>query len=348
MERGVRLKGIKRITSKGRVYIYRTVRGKMVRLPDLPENHPEFLQAYLDAENLTPTDASLSALVECFIASRDFQRRKDTTRAVWRRRLDQIKIQYGKAPVAKLETQHINKALRKLTPGAARSERTIWRALMAFAVQEGWRYDNPAKDAYTATQKAAPHVAWSPSEIAAYRAHWPIGTPERQGMEVLFWTGARCVDAVAIGWQNVKNGYLEFEQEKTGGVAVVPITADVDHWLEKDRKLFLSAVSPEMLFITVGKTRARSVKGLSNLISKAARASGLVKRTAHGLRKSRAIALVEAGWTPSEIGAWTGHESLQEISHYTRDANKRALVSVKQTGKLAPDDLQVIENKDKI
>lgn len=344
MGQGFRLKGIKRKKSRGRVYVYRVVRGKHVRLPDLPENHPEFLRAYLDAEKVSPADTSLAALVECFLASRDFQRRKETTRAVWRRRLDFIRQQYGKAPVADLETQHVNKALRKLSPGAARSERTIWRALMSFAVQEGWRHDNPARDAHVATQKVTPHAAWSEGDIAKYRAYWPVGTPERQSMEVIYWTGTRCVDAVAIGWQHVEGGFLKFTQEKTDGTAVVPITADVDAWLEKDRRLFLQAASPDLLFITI-RNRARSVKGLSNLISQAARKAGLEKRTAHGLRKSRAIALAEHGWTPHEIGAWTGHESLQEIAHYTREANKTRLVSGKQLGKHGPDKFQVIENK---
>ncbi|MEP2394810.1 MAG: hypothetical protein ABJH94_22425, partial [Paracoccaceae bacterium] len=44
------------------------------------------------------------------------------------------------------------------------------------------------------------------------------------------------------------------------------------------------------------------------------------------LRRARAVILAENGWTPHQIGAWTGHESLAEVSHYTRDANKRSMV----------------------
>jgi len=32
-------------------------------------------------------------------------------------------------------------------------------------------------------------------------------------------------------------------------------------------------------------------------------------------------------WTPHQIDAWTGHESLSEIAHYTRKANRRNLVT---------------------
>lgn len=334
MGRGVRLKGIKIIRKPdGRIYKYRRVRGKLVPLPNLPENHPDFLRAWIEAEEIAPRDDSLAALIGLFLASADFKTRKATTQQVWRRRLAHMQTEYGKAPVAKLTTTHIEKALRKLSPGAARSERTIWRALMAYAKAEHWRSDNPAKDAEIRPMKSKPHEPWTGPEIKAFRARWPLGTPQRQAFEVIFWTGARCVDAVKIGWQHVgPDGVLSFIQEKTEGEAVVPITAPVDRALDPDRRLFLDAASDELLFIMTAYGRSRSVKGVSNLISNAARDASLTGRTAHGLRKSRAIILAELGWTPHQIGAWTGHESLHEVTHYTRAANKRALISGNSTG----------------
>ncbi len=70
-----------------------------------------------------------------------------------------------------------------------------------------------------------------------------------------------------------------------------------------------------------------------------------------GTRKRAALALgidmprTDSGWTPHQIGAWTGHESLQEIAHYTRDANKKALITGKQTGKPRLIKSQVIDFK---
>jgi hypothetical protein len=59
--------------------------------------------------------------------------------------------------------------------------------------------------------------------------------------------------------------------------------------------------------------RPRSEKAISNWFSEAAREAALRGYTAHGLRKTRAIALAEAGATHHQIGAWTGHDSLKEI-----------------------------------
>jgi integrase len=51
-----------------------------------------------------------------------------------------------------------------------------------------------------------------------------------------------------------------------------------------------------------------------------------VQKSAHGLRKALAIALADAGATTHQISAWTGHESLKEIEHYTRQSNRRRAV----------------------
>lgn len=286
----------------------------------------------MEAGDAVTHDGSLGALIGQFTASDEFRSRKASTQAVWRRRLKTMQVLYGKAPADRVAAEHVQKALRKLTPGAARSERTIWRALFAFAVREGWRKDNPARHVEIARAKTVPHETWTDADIAAFRDHWRAGSPERQAMEVIYWTGARCVDAAHIGWQKVRGGVLEYVQEKTGGTAVVPITAEVEPFLEADHAHFLAAAAPEMLFILTTTGKARSVKALSQLVSRAAREAGLVGKTAHGLRRSRGVQLAENGWTPHQIGAWLGHESLHEVSHYTRDANKRALVMGNRSG----------------
>ena len=52
-----------------------------------------------------------------------------------------------------------------------------------------------------------------------------------------------------------------------------------------------------------------------------------VERSAHGLRKSRAIQLAEGGATELQIGSWTGPTTLREIVRYTRQRNRRAAVA---------------------
>jgi integrase len=80
-----------------------------------------------------------------------------------------------------------------------------------------------------------------------------------------------------------------------------------------------------MTFLATRQGASRSHKALGHLVAKAARAAG-VEKSAHGLRKYRAAALAEAGATAHQIGAWTGHESLAEIQHYVRSADRRRAV----------------------
>lgn len=57
--------------------------------------------------------------------------------------------------------------------------------------------------------------------------------------------------------------------------------------------------------------------------------------TAHGLRKAHAAKLAEISATTHQIGAWTGHSSLSEIAHYTRNADQvRILTATGQVQKL--------------
>lgn len=47
-------------------------------------------------------------------------------------------------------------------------------------------------------------------------------------------------------------------------------------------------------------------------------------------------ALAEAGASAHQIAAWTGHESLSEVAHYTRSADKRrAVMGTNEDGTMA-------------
>jgi len=329
------LKGIKRISKpNGTVYVNRRVGHALIPLPNLPENSPEFLEAYIAAGKAEPARkikakaGTIAATIEAFKGSKSFGSRADSTQVVWARILDQMSEAYGVSEIRDLRTHHVNKDLAKVSVGAARPRRTIWRALLQYSKEQGEIETNPARDAVVPKYEAKPHQPWTAKEIEKFRKFWAVGTPERQAMEVVFWTGARCVDARTLGWQKVEDGVLEFVQQKTGGTAYVPITEEPPVPLKDDQKHFLACLGNDMIWITTRNGRPRSQKALSQIISAAASKAGLPEdRSAHGTRKSRAISLVYAGWSPHQIGARTGHDSLKEIEDYTKDVNKRALVS---------------------
>lgn len=340
MRRGLPLKGIKVVVKPGgRRYLYRRVGAALVPLPDLPENHPDFIAAYVAAGSVTPksraAEGSIAALCTAYLGSAEFYRMAPSTRAVWRRTLDRISAERGKALVKDLRQEHLRKDVRALTPGAAQNRLKAWRSILKYAVEEGWIGSDPSQGVKVQRGEVVPHRQWKDSEIATFRAYWPVGTMERTAFEVIYWTGARCVDAVTLGWQNVDaDGWLGFVQEKTGGPATCPIKT-LPAWasaMAVDHAALLEALpSDRLIWIVIGTGKPRSVKGLSQWMSASAKKAGLPDDcTAHGLRKARAAALAIAGATSSQIGAWTGHASLSEIAHYTRQADQKGILGAER------------------
>lgn len=342
MRRGVRLTGIKVVVkTNGRRYIYRRVGASLHRLPDLPENHPDFLAAYAAAGKAPAKPkgrhaaGSIGALIASYLNSRDYARLAPSSRAVWRRTLDRISAERGAGLLRDLRIDHLRKDIRPLSPGAAANRLKAWRSILRFAVEEGMIASDPSIGLKPPRGEVTPHRQWTLDEISVYREYWRQGTPERTAFEVVYWTGARCVDAARLGWQMVDaDGWLGYTQVKTGGPAACPVRA-LPAWaqgLADDHAAFLAALpARQMVWITTRTGKPRSVKGLSQWLSDAARKAGLPDDcTAHGLRKARAAALAETGATAPQIGAWTGHESLQEVAHYTKAADRKVILGAER------------------
>jgi len=342
MRRGIRITGIKVVTKKnGKRYIYRRVRGALIPLPDLPENDPRFLAAFVAAEKAAPPTKSrhasgtIGAACTAYLGSHDHRALAPSTRKSWRRTIDRINAERGRGKLCDLRPDHLRRDVRSLSPGAASNRLKAWRSVLKFAVAEGWISTDPSLGIKAPRGDVKPHRQWTRAEIDGFRTHWATGTPERTAFEVIFWTGARCVDAVRLGWQMVDaQGWLTFVQEKTGGPAVCPIRT-LPPWcapISSDHAAMLAELPTDRLQWIVTRTgKPRSVKGLSQWFSAAASTAGLPDDcTAHGLRKARAAGLAEINAGTQRTAAWTGHASLSEVAHYTRGADQRAILGAEQ------------------
>ena len=170
---------------------------------------------------------------------------------------------------------------------------------------------------------------WSEQEIAKFEQHWPIGTRQRLAFDLLLYTGQRSADVRVMTAGQVQSGYISLRQSKTDGALEIPIHPALAASLaaRKDNHLVL---------VTTQSGKPRSEKGFSNWISDAAKAAGIPGCSAHGLRKSAARRLAEAGCTVHEIMAITGHKSIKEVERYTRAVEQRAsadaaMLKVQQT-----------------
>lgn len=330
----VKLPRVHRVTKGGRLYRYHRVTRAL--LPDLPETHPDFVAAWAaeDAkgpQRSTRQSGTLGHAVEMAARSARFKVMSDGYRAMMRREFDSVASAYGTVKITSLAARHIRADLAKLDPVKANKRLRAWRIIFAEAIERTAIDTDPSLGIRKRAEGTTSRAAWTDAEIEAYRAHWPVGTSARGCFELLWWCGCRDSDAVAMTWSQIgADGVLTFRQKKTGGLAYVPWTAPLPRWArdwEQGRALAIEAVRAVapggFTMLEAAGGRARSTKGISNLISASARAAGVEGKTAHGLRVYRLTAMAEAGAPTQAIMSWGGHKTLKEAEHYTAAAGRK-------------------------
>lgn len=325
----VKLPHVQRIKRGSRLLKYH--RKTRARLPDLPEDHPDFIAAWAAEEarqdvTVRAKAGTLAALIEMFL--RDEPKMKtwsSSYRKSTMQHLHAIAETGGEAQARHIQTRHIQSNIDALPPNVANRRKKAWRALMAWGAKTGHIPADPALQVKGATVKTEGHKPWPAAMIAAFREKHPIGSEIRLGFETVYWTGARCVDARLIGPRSLDGGMICYRQKKTGGLAYVPFESVPPAFLSLGRDLdilrqCINRAGPRLYWTQTRTGQPRSQKGFSNWISDAAGPG----YSAHGLRKNRLMALAECGGTAIQLQAWCGHESMSEVETYIRAASRRS------------------------
>jgi len=318
-------------------------------MPAVPLRSSTFLQSYAEALTLWNTmqqdptctghtqvaPGSLAEAAAMYKASHGFSLLAPATRSVRRKRLEGMIDLYGAAQVAGLQATHVNKDLSRFDGHAQRNHLKMWRHFAKFLMAEYGIADPTDSVARAKVAQSDGHEPWSMDDIAVYRDAYAIDQSARLAMELLYWTGARCSDACRLGPEHVtKDGWLSFKQSKTGGQVDIPFNRPLPAFAQVDAgdlRMLHAAIDAQlvkhMTYLCTARGASRSEKAVSNWFAGKARDVGLQNRTAHGLRKSRAIRWAQAGSSSLQIGAWTGHTSLGEIERYCRKYSRRAALT---------------------
>ena len=214
-------------------------------------------------------------------------------------------------------------------PAAANEVRKILRALMQHAIQTGLRDNDPTRDVKPVKIKGDGFHSWTEEEIAQFEAKHPVGTKARLALGLLVNVGQRRGDTILMGRQHVRNGFIAVDQGKTGAKLEIPITEDL-------QAIIAATPCDNLTFLTTERGNRPTGKGFTDWFGKQCDAAGLLPRcTPHGLRKACARRLAEAGCSPHEIAAITGHVSLREVERYTKAVNQKRLAekAMARTGK---------------
>ncbi|MCG7522244.1 tyrosine-type recombinase/integrase [Ruegeria sp. Ofav3-42] len=317
---------------------------------DIPEDHPDFLAAYLNAENqngpkpqrgATPSAGTVAHAWWRFTKSDDFLELSDGYRSRMIAHGEAITQTGGKVPINQIRAYHIENDIADLDRAAARTRLKTWRKFLKWAhpklIEKNWamHVDMPK------AKKGERHKRWADEHIKAFRAKWAVDTPQRLAMELMLFTGMRICDAVRCGpgWVD-KDGWMAFKQQKTKGDVLIafdralPAFADAEA-LQHLNKCLEARTEKHMTWLATVHGTSRSEKAASNWFSDAARKAGLkdeARRTAHGLRDTCCARLAENGATSHQIMTWSGHETLDEAERYTKEADKKRMLSVDDSG----------------
>ena len=319
-------------------YYYRRKGFARVKLPGLPGS-AEFMKAYAEAgRSITGLDAgkhssvkprSINALIIEYYRSEGFLALEPATQRNYRGILDRFRGKYGDRSALQIGPIHLNAIFHQMaaTPGAVRTLRKRLSTVFSVAVDLGWRKDNPVRETKASKRKSQGFIPWSEEDIAAFERRWPSGTRERLALAILLHTGVRRSDAVKLGRQHVSEGRISVVQAKTDVRLRIPIHPDLQVEI---------AQASGMTFLLTQYGRPFSKAGFTAWFVSRAKMAGLERRTPHGLRKACGRRLADAGCTAKQIAAVLGHQTLDEVETYTRDADQ---------GRLADDAFARLESK---
>lgn len=315
--------------AKARFY-FRRDGFKRVPLPGLPGS-PEFMDAYARALAGAPPVAigarqvkpgSIAALTAIYLASARFLSKAAATQATYRGIVERLRIEHGDKPVADLERRHLEAMLARKarTPAAANHWLRLIKVLMALAVREGFRADNPAADIAPIEYRTGGFHTWTEGEIAQFEVRHPIGGKARLALALLLYTAQRRSDVVRMGRKHVRGDVIDVRQQKTGKFIPIPLHPELARLLAATP----TAITPTFLMTAYGKPFTAA--GFGGWFRALCDEAGLpTECTAHGLRKAACRRLAEAGCLASVIASISGHTTLREVERYVKAADQERL-----------------------
>jgi hypothetical protein len=196
-------------------YYYRPNKGPRIALPAQPGT-PEFIAAYQAAAQQTArpiepairgSPGTFDRLAHDYYQSTNYLRLGSHTQHVYRLVIERLlrDAKIGSRLVSQMTAQHVHQILAKraATPGAANDVLKKIRILIHFAIDNGWRRDDPTDRIKTFAE--GEFHTWTDQEIELYEKKWPVGTKARTAFALLLYTGQRLADVGRMAW--TENGF---------------------------------------------------------------------------------------------------------------------------------------------
>lgn len=330
----IRMKGIKRVISKGHVYYYHRKSG--IRIPGEPGT-TEFMNALAavgtkkaDKKIAAKVVGSLGALLAKYQASPEFASRADRTRS------DYAKVFSYLAPLDAMALAQIDGAFLygvRDKANARKKRRFANYVVQVLSIVFNWGKtrglcrSNPAADVEEiARPKNAPPVnrPWSDEEVATVMREAPPDL--KVAIAIGCYIGMRQADMLKMTWAAYDGSAIEIRQNKTGEPLWVPAHRELRAILDEAKKTRTGtqiAIGPRGKVWSQSGFQSRFFVFLKRLRDAGKIGPGL---SFHGLRHTVGNRLAELGCDARTIAAVLGQITSTMGEHYSRHANRRVLV----------------------
>ncbi len=312
------------IIAKGRTYYYYRRGGIRQRLIGDPGTI-EFMECYqrihesFENGKATPgaLPGSFEALARAYLRGPEFNQLGDRAQAEYRSYIDPMRERFGKLAIRGITRRFVIAYRDNMqdTPSKANHAIKVLRVLLNFAVNREWLDRNPASG--IPSLKTGPGwQAWP--ETALQNAHDKLTGPGRIAFMLALYTGQRRGDVLAMRWDAITNSGITIKQSKTGAELWIPIHEVLANELASVERKGLAIVARR-------DGRPLTDSGFNRIWRRQQEKHGFKGLPFHGLRKNATAALFEAGCTPQEVQAITGHASLVMVEYYGKSASQKRL-----------------------
>jgi integrase len=313
----VELRGIHKVTSKGRTYYYAWRGGPPVRgEPGSPEFHASYNEAI--ASRRAPEPNEFKSLVVLYKASNEYKKLAATTRKNWSPWLDRIADYFGDLRIAQFDRpEKIRPIIRRWRNQWSEKPRTadygmqVLSRVLSHAVDPlGKIAGNPCegiKQLYSAERS---EIIWTDGDIAALKK--TCSEEVAYAVDLASHTGLRLSDLLRLSWSHVKEDAIEFGTGKSRGrrEAIIPLYDELRGVLARIPKH-----SPTIL--TNSRRRPWKPAGFGTAFNRAKIRASMNDRDLHfhDLRGTAATKFYVAGLSIrviAEILAW-GEDQVERI-----------------------------------
>jgi integrase len=293
--------------------------------PEFAANYRAAMEGEPERKGLRGKHGTFDALGRSYLRSGAFAELSPATQRARRHLVEQFLAKFGTLPVAGgangFQRKHVKQIMvaHAETPGTARNVLTMIRVLLALAVEEGIRDDDPTIGIKRPKLSKDGWHAWTEDEVAQYEAKHPIGSQARLALALAAYTSQRSADLIRMGRQHVRDGKVSVRQQKTGTSLKIRLHPQLQAILDVTPSEHLT-----FLVTQHGKPYA-SANSFGQRMKKWAREAGLTGCPLHGLRKVCLRRLAEAGCSAPEIMSISGHKSLAEVERYIKSAEQELM-----------------------